>query len=262
MPPTPWPASVPATRRSPKRCNKRSHGSFHRARGRGPGPAHRAALGARGQSWRGYLADPITAQFTRNPLTLPTHPLWPSASGSSTAWGTALKREGARQDAVERQSPRDGAIGRPGALHTGYPEPGDCSLRSSSRHRRLTDSSLGRVNRSSGFDPQAAWPGCKVRQYECYGSDRVADRPSALHAEALRRRGWGTRLAPSIRAGELLPDRRPPEPLFASAASPEFPLGLALKAWLVHQVPTLPRKARGANIGSMKDGASADISSG
>jgi hypothetical protein len=116
--------------------------------------------------------------------------------------------------------------------------PGDCSLRSSSRHRRLTDSSLGRVNRSSGFDPQAAWPGRKVRQYGCYGSDRVADRPSALHAEALRRRGWGTRLAPSIRAGELLPDRRPPEPLFASAASPEFPLGLALKAWLVHQVPT------------------------
>jgi len=28
----------------------------------------------------------------------------------------------------------------------------------------------------------------------------------------------------------LLPDRRPPEPLFASAASPEFPLGPVLKA--------------------------------
>jgi len=28
----------------------------------------------------------------------------------------------------------------------------------------------------------------------------------------------------------LLPDRRPPEPLFASAASPEFPLGPVLEA--------------------------------
>src|SRR5207245_9450999 len=38
-----------------------------------------------------------------------------------------------------KKSPRVGTIGRPGALHTGYPEPGDCSLRSSSCHRRLTD---------------------------------------------------------------------------------------------------------------------------
>ena len=98
-------------------------------------------------------------------------------------------------------------------MHAGYPEPGDCSLRSSSCHRRLTDSSLGRASRSSGFHPQAAWPGRKVHQHGCYGSDRVADRPSALHAEAPRRRGWGTRLAPTIQAGEPLPDRRPPEPL-------------------------------------------------
>lgn len=118
--------------------------------------------------------------------------------------------------------------------------------RSSSCHRRLTDTSLGRANRSSGFHPQAAWPGRKVHQHGCYGSDRVADRPSALHAEAPRRRGWGTRLAPSIRAGELLPDRRPPEPLFASAASPEFPLGPTLQAWPRREVSTLPSKARGS----------------
>src|SRR5438309_5194248 len=100
------------------------------------------------------------------------------------------------------RSPRDGTIGRPGAPHIGYPEPGDCSLRSSSCRRWLTDASLGRANRSSGFHPQAAWPGCKVHRCGCCGSDRVADRPSALHVEAPRRRGQGTRLALSIRAGE------------------------------------------------------------
>src|SRR2546429_4880706 len=46
-----------------------------------------------------------------------------------------------------------------GLQHIGYPEPGDCSLRSSSCRHRLTDASLGRANRSSGFHPQAAWPG-------------------------------------------------------------------------------------------------------
>jgi hypothetical protein len=94
------------------------------------------------------------------------------------------------------RSPRDGTIGRPGAPHTGYPEPGTCVLRSSSCRRRLTDASLGRANRSSGFYPPTAWPGHWVRQRGCYGSDRVADRPSALHAEAPDRHGRGTRLAP------------------------------------------------------------------
>src|SRR5712692_8996947 len=60
----------------------------------------------------------------------------------------------------------------------------------------------------------------------------------------------------------LLPDRQPPEPLFASAASPEFPLGPVLKAWLRHQVPTLPSKPRGNNIEASKKRASADVSSG
>src|SRR6266702_5878719 len=92
---------------------------------------------------------------------------------------------------------------RPGAPHIGYLEPGDSSRRSSSRRRRLTDASLGRADESSSFHPQAAWPGRKVHRCECCGSDRVADRPSALHVEAPHRRGWSTRLAPTIRAGEL-----------------------------------------------------------
>jgi hypothetical protein len=50
--------------------------------------------------------------------------------------------------------------------------------------------------------------------------------------------------------------------LVASAPSPEFPFGLALKALLGRQVPTLPFIARGDNIGASKKRASADISSG
>ena len=100
-------------------------------------------------------------------------------------------------ETVTKRSPRVGTIGRPGAPHTGYPEPGTCVLRSSSRRRRLTDASVGRANESSGFDPPTAWPGHWVRQRGCCGSDRVADRPSALHAEAPDRHGWGTRLAPN-----------------------------------------------------------------
>ena len=165
-------------------------------------------------------------------------------------------------EGIENRSPRDGTIGRPGAPHTGYPEPGDFSRRSSSRHHRLTDSSLGRVSESSGFHPRAAWPGRKVRRCECCGSDRVADRPSALRIEALRRCGRGTRLAPPARAGETLPDRQTPEPLIASAPSPEFPLELALKALPEHQVPALPSIARGLNIGAARKRASADVSSG
>jgi hypothetical protein len=48
---------------------------------------------------------------------------------------------------------------------------------------------------------------------ECCRSDRVADRPSALRVEAPLRRGQGTRLASAVRVGEILPDRRTPEPL-------------------------------------------------
>ena len=59
----------------------------------------------------------------------------------------------------------------------------------------------GRAIKSSGFHPQAAWPGRKVHQCERYESDRVADRPFALHAEALDRRGRDTRLVSPVQAG-------------------------------------------------------------
>src|SRR3954468_23982947 len=52
----------------------------------------------------------------------------------------------------------------------------------------------GKACWSSGFHPQAARPGRKVHQYERCESDRVADRPFALHAEALDRRERDTRL--------------------------------------------------------------------
>src|SRR5438034_6343264 len=60
----------------------------------------------------------------------------------------------------------------------------------------------------------------------------------------------------------LLPDQRAPEPLVASAPSPEFPFGLELKALLRRQVPTLPFNPRGINIGASQKRASADVSSG
>ena len=90
---------------------------------------------------------------------------------------------------TKTRSPRDGLILRPGApthwlpgvegLRPSFfslPPPMDCFV-------------LGRANRGSGFHPQATPSGRSVHQCECYGSDRVADRPSALHVEAPFRRG-------------------------------------------------------------------------
>jgi hypothetical protein len=88
---------------------------------------------------------------------------------------------------------------------------------------------------SSGFHPRAAWPSRKVHQCQRCESGRVADRPLTLRAEALDRRGRGTRLASPPPVEVIHPDRRTPEPLFASAASPEFSLGLSLGAWSGHR---------------------------
>ena len=76
-----------------------------------------------------------------------------------------------------------------GRLRTGYPEPGDSLplFFFLSPPRGLVV--RGRASKSSGFHPQAVWPDRKVHQYERYESDRVADRPFALRAEALDRRG-------------------------------------------------------------------------
>lgn len=89
---------------------------------------------------------------------------------------------------LETRSPRDDSR-RPGApthwlpgvegLRPSFfspPPPMDCFV-------------LGRASRGSGFHPQATPSGRSVHQCECYGSDRVADRPSALHVEAPFRRG-------------------------------------------------------------------------
>ena len=86
-------------------------------------------------------------------------------------------------------------------MRTGYPEPGDSLPLFFSQPPPHGLIVRGRANWSSGFHPQAAWPGRKVRQYEHCESDRVADRPFALHAEVLDRRGRDTRLVSSIRAG-------------------------------------------------------------
>src|SRR4051794_21115070 len=53
------------------------------------------------------------------------------------------------------------------------------------------------------FDPQAGWPSHLVRPFERCESDRVADRPFALHPEAQDRGGRSTRLASSVRAGVI-----------------------------------------------------------
>src|SRR5258708_5024889 len=151
----------------------------------------------------------------------------------------------------------------PGRLSTpGGPHTSATPSRGHSGPRRLTVASRGRAYGSSGFHPQAAWPGHKVHQCECYGSDRVADRPSALHAEALVRRGWGTRLAPPVRTGETLPDRWTPEPLIASAPSPEFPSELVMKAWKERESQPFPSRRVESNIGAPQNRASADVSSG
>ena len=88
-----------------------------------------------------------------------------------------------------------------GRLRTSYPEPGDSLPLFFFQPPPRGLIVRGRANWSSGFHPQTAWPGRKVRQYEHCESDRVADRPFALHAEVLDRRGRDTRLVSPIRAG-------------------------------------------------------------
>ena len=168
-----------------------------------------------------------------------------------------------RQPRVRKcRSPRVGTVGRPGAPHIGYPEPRDCSpvllpITAGWLMRR----SVGRFG-SSGFHPQAAWPGRKVHQCGCYGSDRVADRPSALHTEAPRRRGWGTRLAPTARVSEVtsrIVERL--SPCLRRRSPRKLPPGPVTQAWLGRWVLTLPC-ATWANLSPPESHASADVSSG
>src|SRR5437762_1564638 len=120
--------------------------------------------------------------------------------------------------------------GRPGAPHIGYPEPGDCSLRSSSCRRRLTDSSIGRATGAPASIPKQ--PGRAARFTDVGAAGQIGSRTDLPHCTSRHRvdvdraRDWPYLSEPE----SLLPDRRPPEPLFASAASPEFPLGPVLEA--------------------------------
>src|SRR5216683_586911 len=121
--------------------------------------------------------------------------------------------------------------------------------------------SVGRTGAPASIPKQ---PGRAARFTDVGSAGQIGSRTDLPHCTSRHRvdvdraRDWPYLSEPE----SLLPDRRPPEPLFASAASPEFPLGPVLEAWLRHQVPTLPPKPRGINIGAAADRASADVSSG
>src|SRR6266496_4587418 len=116
--------------------------------------------------------------------------------------------------------------------------------------------SVGRTGAPASIPKQ---PGRAARFTDVSATGQIGSRTdlphctSRHHVDADRTRDWPYLSEPE----SLLPDRRPPEPLFASAASPEFPLGPVLEAWLGHQVPTLPSKPRGINIGAAENRASA-----
>src|SRR5712691_5969674 len=121
--------------------------------------------------------------------------------------------------------------------------------------------SVGRTEAPASIPKQ---PGRAARFTDVGATGQIGSRTDLPHCAPRHHVGAdGTRDWPHLSEPEsLLPDRRPPEPLFASAASPEFPFGPVLEAWLRHQVPTLPSKPRGHNIGASRPGASADVSSG
>ncbi len=91
----------------------------------------------------------------------------------------------------------------------------------SPRHR-LADPPLERAGRGFSCYPQAGWPSHLVRSRLRCESDRVADRPFALHSEALGRSGWNTRLVPSVWVG-CHQVRRRSEGVSPSMTSPDCP---------------------------------------
>src|SRR5712692_7361846 len=121
--------------------------------------------------------------------------------------------------------------------------------------------SVGRTGAPASIPKQ---PGRAARFTDVGATGQIGSRTDLPHCTSRHQVDVdGARDRPLLSEPEsLLPDRQPPEPLFASAASPEFPLGPVLKAWLRHQVPTLPSKPRGNNIEASKKRASADVSSG
>jgi len=92
----------------------------------------------------------------------------PSAAPDVTK-GSQAMMGGKENTGAEIQKPPGRRDRPPGGPYTSVTRSRGLLPRSSSRRRRLTDSSLGRANRSSGFHPQAAWPGRKVHRCGCWG---------------------------------------------------------------------------------------------
>src|SRR5438477_11702763 len=109
--------------------------------------------------------------------------------------------------------------------------------------------SVGRTGAPASIPKQ---PGRAARFTDVGAAGQIGSRTDLPHCTSRHRvdvdraRDWPYLSAPE----SLLPDRRPPERLFASAASPEFPLGPVLDASLRRQVPSLPSTPRETNIGA------------
>src|SRR6266704_6329428 len=109
--------------------------------------------------------------------------------------------------------------------------------------------SVGRTGAPASIPKQ---PGRAARFTNVGAAGQIGSRTDLPHCTSRHRvdvagaRDWPQLFEPE----RFLPDRRPPEPFFASAASPEFPLGPVLKAWLRHQVSALPSKPREMTIGA------------
>ena len=163
---------------------------------------------------------------------------------------------------TKTRSPRDGTKARPGAPTHWLPgveglrpsffsllPPMDCSSRLGTQRLRLP--SLGNP---VGSPSSPMWV---LRVRSGRGPILRTARRGTI-STWLGQRDW-PQLSDPV---SLLPDQRAPEPLVASAPSPEFPFGLGLKALLRRQVPTLPSKPRAINICPSENRASADVSSG
>jgi len=118
----------------------------------------------------------------------------PKLSGRSPA---QAETSGMRSDPFRNRNGR-GAWGSHGRPPREPAEGVACAAVLLSLRHRLAVPPLERAEGGLNCYPQAGWPSHLVRSRPRCESDRVADRPFALHSEALRRSGWNTRLAPSV----------------------------------------------------------------
>ena len=126
--------------------------------------------------------------------------------GSGRAVGGASSRR-------KTEAPGTAKIGRPGAPHIGYPEPGDCSpVLHPATAGGLLRRSVGRSGAPASIPKQ---PGRAARFAGASAAGQIGSRTDLPHCTSRHRIDVdrGTRLASAIRVGEILPDRRAPEPL-------------------------------------------------